>query len=209
MVTVEVDYNDPDYISVPSVMNKYYLSSTPLNESLIAMDTIIGKFRKDYKTDKVALVTLTDGSANSITSVDGGELMIKLNNRYKHCEYSWRGKGKDLTHHLLEYLKKKYQLQTIGFFLIKKYNELRYTFSVPYAKEALAKRMFTRDKFIADYDTGYDVYYYCKSDTKVSNQVFEDKDTTNKRYLKKMFMSGMKKRLNSRVLLQNFIKRIA
>ena len=203
-------YNDPDYHSVPSVMNKYYLSSTPLNESLIAMDTIIGKFRKDYKTDKVALVTLTDGSANSLSSVDGGELMIKLNNRYKKCEYSWRGsKGKDLTQHLLEYLKKKYQLQTIGFFLIKKYNDLRYSFSVPYAKEALAKRMFTRDKFIADYDTGYDVYYYCKSDTKVSNQVFEDKDTTNKRYLKKMFMSGMKKRLNSRVLLQNFIKRIA
>ena len=203
-------FNDPDYHSVPSVMNKYYLSSTPLNESLIAMDTIIGKFRKDYKTDKVALVTLTDGSANSLSSVDGGELMIKLNNRYKKCEYSWRGsKGKDLTQHLLEYLKKKYQLQTIGFFLIKKYNELRYTFYVPYAKEALAKRMFTRDKFIADYNAGYDVYYYCKSDTKVSNQVFEDKDTTNKRYLKKMFMSGMKKRLNSRVLLQNFIKRIA
>ena len=202
-------FNDPDYHRVPSIMNKYYLSSTPLNESLIAMDTIIGKFRKDYKTDKVALVTLTDGSANSIGTADGGDLMIKLNNRYKHCEYSFRGKGKDLTHHLLEYLKKKYQLQTIGFFLIKKYNDLRYSFSVPYAKEALAKRMFSRDKFIADYDTGYDVYYYCKSDTKVSNQVFEDKDTTNKRYLKKMFMSGMKKRLNSRVLLQNFIKRIA
>ena len=202
-------YNDPEYFSVPSISHKYYLSSTPLNEAFIAMDSIIGKFRKDYKTDKVALVTLTDGSANSIGTADGGDLMIKLNNRYKHCEYSFRGKGKDLTHNLLEYLKKKYQLQTIGFFLIKKYNDLRYSFSVPYAKEALAKRMFSRDKFIADYDTGYDVYYYCKSDTKVSNQVFEDKDTTNKRYLKKMFMSGMKKRLNSRVLLQNFIKRIA
>ena len=47
--------------------------------------------------------------------------------------------------------KKKYQLQTIGFFLVKKYNDLRYTFNVPYAKEALAKRMFSRDKFIADY----------------------------------------------------------
>ena len=46
------------------------------------------------------------------------------------------------------------------------------------------------------------------TDTKVSNQVFES-NATDKRSLKKMFMSGMKKRINSRVLLQNFIKRIA
>ena len=63
---------------MPSITHKYYLSSTPLNEAFIAMDPMIAKFRKDYKTDKVALVTLTDGSANSISSVDGGDLMIKL-----------------------------------------------------------------------------------------------------------------------------------
>ena len=203
------NWRNPDHIRVPSCPGKYYMSSTPLNESLIAMDTILAKFKKDYKTDKVALVTLTDGSANHISTNSGSEMMIKLGNKYKKCEYRFRDEKKDLTHHLLEYLKKKYQLQTIGFFLVKKYNELRYTFNVPYAKEALAKRMFTRDKFIADYSTGYDVYFYVKSDTKVANKVFEDKDTTNKRLLKKMFMSGMKKRLNSRGLLQNFIKRIA
>ena len=203
-------YGDPDHIDVPRITNKYYLSSTPLNEAFIAMDPMIAKFRKDYRTDKVALVTLTDGSANSISSVDGGDLMIKLNNRYKKCEYSWRGsQGKDLTHHLLDNLKKKYQLQTIGFFLVKKYNDLRYTFNVPYAKEALARKMFTRDKFIADYGTGYDVYYYVKSDTKVANKVYDDTATVKKSQLKRMFMSGMKKRLESRVLLQNFIKRVA
>ena len=59
-----------------------------------------------------------------------------------------------------------------------------------------------------DYDTAYDVYFYVNSGTRVANQVFES-DSTDKRSLKKMFMSGMKKRINSRVLLQNFIKRIA
>ena len=200
---------DPDYHSIPSISHKYYLSSTPLNEAFIAMDPMIAKFRKDYRTDKVALVTLTDGSANSISSIDGGQLMIKLNNRYKKCDYSFRGDGKDLTYHLLQNLKKKYDLQTIGFFLVKKYNDLRYTFNVPYAKEALARKMFTRDKFIADYGTGYDVYYYVKSDTKVVNKVYDDTATVKKSQLKRMFMSGMKKRLESRVLLQNFIKRVA
>ena len=81
---------------------------------------------------------------------------------------------------------------------------------MPYQKELLARKMFSKDKFIADTSKAYDVYYYIKSDTKVSNQTFDsNSDTTNKRTLKKLFMSGMKKRLNSRVLLQNFIKRIA
>jgi hypothetical protein len=203
------DWRNPNHIRVPSIHAKYYMSSTPLNESLIAMDTILAKFKSDYKTDKVALVTLTDGSANSVSTKKGSRMAIKLGNKYHLCEYRWRDEKKDLTHHLLEYLKKKYRLQTIGFFLVKKYNELRYSFHVPYKKEALARSMFNKNKFIPDYSTGYDVYFYVKSDTKVSNQVFEDKNTTNKRYLKKMFMSGMKKRLNSRVLLQNFIKRIA
>ena len=201
-------YDDPDYHRVPSIPGKYYMSSTPLNESLIAMDNIIAKFKSDYKTEKVALVTLTDGSANSVGT--GGQMMIKLGNKYHKCEYSYRDEKKDLTYHLLKYLKKKYDLQTIGFFLVNKYRELAYTFHVPYAKEALAKRMFTKDKFIPDYKTGYDVYFYVKSDTNVQNKVFDgDANTTNKKTLKKMFTSGMKKRLNSRVLLQNFIKRIA
>ena len=72
----------------------------------------------------------------------------------------------------------------------------------------MANSTFNKQKFIADYNTGYDVYFYVNSGTKVSNKVFET-DSTNKRSLKKMFMSGMKNRINSRVLLQNFIKRIA
>ena len=204
------NWRDPNSTRAPAVDNEYYLSSTPLNESLVAMDTIIKKFKNDYKTDKVALITLTDGSSNSMCTVNGGELMLKLGKSYKHCGYSWRGESKkDLTGNLLTYLKKKYDLQTIGFYLASKYKDLRYIFNPGYSKEELARRTFTKQKFIADYDTAYDVYFYIKSDTKVKNQVFEQKDTTNKRLLKKMFMSGMKKRLDSRVLLQNFIKRVA
>ena len=204
------NWRDPNQSRAPAVDNEYYLSSTPLNESLIAMDIIIKKFKNDYKTDKVALITLTDGSSNSMCTVNGGELMLKLGKSYKHCGYSWRGESKkDLTGNLLTYLKKKYDLQTIGFYLASKYKDLRYIYNPGYSKEELARRTFTKQKFIADYNTAYDVYFYIKSDTKVKNQVFEQKDTTNKRLLKKMFMSGMKKRLDSRVLLRNFIKRVA
>ena len=204
------NWRDPDKTRVPSISGDYYLSSTPLNESLVAMDTIIKKFKNDNKTDKVALITLTDGSSNSMSTVNGGTLMIKLGKSYKLCEYSWRGESKkDLTGNLLTYLKKKYDLQTIGFYLASKYKDLRYIYNPGFRKEDLARKTFTKQKFIADYDTAYDVYFYIKSDIKVKNKVFEEKDTTNKRLLKKMFMSGMKKRLDSRVLLRNFIKRVA
>ena len=204
------NWRDSNQSRAPSISSEYYLSSTPLNESLIAMDTIIKKFKNDYKTDKVALITLTDGSSNSMCTHSGGQLMIKLGKSYKLCHYSWRGESKkDLTGNLLTYLKKKYDLQTIGFYLASKYKDLRYIYNPGYSKEDLARRTFTKQKFIADYGTAYDVYFYIKSDTKVKNQVFEQKDTTNKRLLKKMFMSGMKKRLDSRVLLRNFIKRVA
>ena len=203
------NWRNPDHVNVPSISGDYYLSSTPLDESLIAMDSIIKKFKNDYHTDKVALVTLTDGSANSLHTKNGGEVRLKLNNKYVKCGYGYRGDSKDLTYRLLKYLKKKYDLDTIGFFLASKYAQLRYLFQVPYAKEALANSTFNKQKFIADYNTGYDVYFYVKSDTKVVNTVYNDQVTTNKSQLKRMFMSGMKKRLNSRVLLNNFIKRVA
>ncbi len=196
-------------ISVPSISGDYYLSSTPLNESLIGMDIIIKKFKNDYQVEKLSLVTLTDGSSNGMSKNGHGRIYLKLNGKYKLAD-SYRQDNKDLTSVLLKYLKKKYDLQTIGFYLVSKYNDLRYTFYVPYNKELLARKTFSKDKFIADYSKAYDVYFYVKSDTKVSNQTFDsDMNTTNKRTLKKMFMSGMKKRLNSRVLLQNFIKEIA
>ena len=193
--------------SVPSISGDYYLSSTPLNESLIAMDTIIAKFKKDYNTDKLSLVTLTDGASNSMNHPGSGETYLKLNNRYVQAGGYW-GESKDMTSVMLRYLKKKYDLQTIGFYLVAKYRELQYMLNVPYGKEILARKMFNKDKFIADYSKAYDVYFYVNSGTRVANQIFES-DSTDKRTLKKMFMSGMKKRINSRVLLQNFIKRIA
>ena len=38
--------------------------------------------------------------------------------------------------------------------------------------------MFTKDKFIADYNTAYDVYFYVKSDTRVKKSSIQN----HKRY---------------------------
>ena len=49
----------------------------------------------------------------------------------------------------------------------------------------MANSTFNKQKFIADYNTGYDVYFYVKSDTKVVNTVYDDQVTANKESIKK------------------------
>jgi hypothetical protein len=198
---------------VPSIPHEYYLSSTPLNESLVAMDLIIKKFKNDYKVEKLALVTLTDGASNSLRGQGSsfyGKSYVKLNNKYVPVS-DYSRDTECLTNVLIKYLKKKYDLQTVGFFLADKFRELQWNLpiSLNYKQTETFKKMFSKDKFVPDYTTAYDVYFYVKADTKVVNTDMSNVETTDKRTLKKMFMSGMKKRLTSRILLQNFIKRIA
>jgi len=198
---------------VPGIPHEYYLSSTPLNESLVAMDLIIKKFKNDYKVEKLALVTLTDGASNSLRGQgDGfyGKNYVKLNNKYVPVS-DYSRDTECLTNVLIKYLKKKYDLQTVGFFLADKFRELQWNLpiSLNYKQTETFKKMFSKDKFVPDYTTAYDVYFYVKADTRVDNTDMSNVETTDKRTLKKMFMSGMKKRLTSRILLQNFIKRIA
>ena len=56
-----------------------------------------------------------------------------------------------MTSVMLNYFKKKYDLQTIGFYLVDKFRELQYMLNMPYNKKILARKMFNKDKFIADY----------------------------------------------------------
>lgn len=199
---------------LPGIPHEYYLSSTPLNESLVAMDLIIKKFKNDYKVEKLALVTLTDGASNSLrgqgSDFYGLKNYVKLNNKYVPVS-DYSRDTECLTNVLIKYLKKKYDLQTVGFFLADKFRELQWNLpiSLNYKKTETLKKMFSKDKFVPDYTTAYDVYFYVKADTRVDNTDMSNVETTDKRTLKKMFMSGMKNRLTSRILLQNFIKRIA
>ena len=44
---------------------RYAMGSTPTVEALLAMQSVIPNFKKEYKLDKVNLITLTDGDPNS------------------------------------------------------------------------------------------------------------------------------------------------
>ena len=44
---------------------KFYLGTTPLNESLVVMNKLVPMFKKKYNIEKLTFITLTDGSSNS------------------------------------------------------------------------------------------------------------------------------------------------
>ena len=57
-------FTNRDYYNRAS-WGKFDLGSTPLVEGLMVMNEILPAFKRDYKLDKVNLITLTDGEANS------------------------------------------------------------------------------------------------------------------------------------------------
>ena len=194
---------------LPHPPDEFGLHSTPLDESLIAMDKIIGKFRNDYKVDKVALIALTDGGSNGMRQ--HGDIWLKLGKNYVDCSgYGSREQKISLTGRLISYLKKRHGIQAIGFFLVRRYKDLYWHFNCPYDKVALAKKTFNKDKVLADKNTAYDKYFYVKADTAVKNfNLDEIKEDMKKSKIKTIFANSMKDRLVSRVLLQKFIKEVA
>ncbi len=69
-----------DLFSVP---RGYQLSSTPLNDTIMAAMKLVPAFQKKYNIDKMNTVFLTDGAS------DGGERVISLNDDEKHETDSW------------------------------------------------------------------------------------------------------------------------
>jgi len=68
---------------LPAVPRGYQLSSTPLNDTIMAAMKMVPAFQRKYNIDKMNTVFLTDGAS------DSGERVISLNDDEKHEEDSW------------------------------------------------------------------------------------------------------------------------
>ena len=226
-----------EYISRIYPPYEFQLSSTPLNETLAAMYTIIPKFKQKYQVDKLSLITLTDGHSNNEnknkwltkegkldkTDSDWGTIpILKLGSKYI------KAVGNDYdrcstTGLLLEGLKRKFNMITIGFFLLKRNNRYefeRYAFSakqqnLSYSlREELYRKIraeFNKNKSASVKQEGYTDFFLLNAKTmKVENtDLNELKETSKKGDIKRIFGKSMKARTVSRVLLSKFIKRVA
>ena len=216
---------------------KYYLSSTPLNESIIAMMDYAPKFKKRTGVQKLNTIFLTDGESDMLPGIwDSHDEHITMqrygeenliidpvtNNQYemKCARYS---RVKEATPLLLKALKARVsEMNVLGFFIAGRGKQGRidlYTWmdilgADTFAATEKAKKVIKKDGALVLPNTkGYDEFYVIQGGNQlaVDNNLELDDDLVgaSKAKLKTAFSKASKQRTHSRVLLNKFTAKVA
>lgn len=213
------------YYTMPSCLG---LSSTPLDEAIVAAMQIVPKFREDNRLQVVHSVFLTDGDTSGSFAYGGGMYSRKfLNDPITRKSYEIGTS----TNTLLEVFRDRTGCNAIGFFLYsnKQVNRLSHMFA-EYVKDKngmhvmknSSKGMDYANKQIQSYTdngfaivhptaSGYTEQYIIRADVRVENDDAMTKlgtDATMTR-IKNAFMATASNRMKSRVMLNRFIDLIA
>jgi len=211
---------------------EYYLGSTPLNQALVAFNEMIPIFKNKNKIEKLSVITLTDGGANwcfgSTMGDDGKSNMehgatpvIKIgkksymnnpksNHFYRSGEY---------TGLLLDILRQRHGVSTIGFFVTKKlrtwdmdsYIGDYKDYQDKELKRAKIKSSMTKNRFAQVPQVGYSKYFLLngKKMAVENTNLNSINDNMKSAGIAKVFKKSMKGRIASRILLNQFIQEVA
>ena len=216
---------------------KYTLSSTPLNESIIAMMDYAPKFKKRTGVQKLNTVFLTDGEADTLFGIwDSHDEHITMqrygeenliidpvtNNQYE-MKCSRHSRVAVATPLLLKALKARVsEMNVLGFFIagsgkqgkIGLYTWMYILGDDTFAATEKAKKDIKKDGALVLPNTkGYDEFYVIQggSQLAVDNNLELDDGLVgaSKAKLKTAFGKASKKRAHSRVLLNKFTAKVA
>ena len=211
---------------------EYYLGSTPLNQAIVAFNEMIPIFKNKNKIEKLSVITLTDGGANwcfESTMGDDGKSIIehgatpvikigkksymnnpKSNHFYRSGEY---------TGLLLDILRQRHGVSTIGFFVTKKLRTWDMdNFIGDYKdyqdkelKRAKIKSSMTKNRFAQVPQVGYSKYFLLngKKMAVENTNLNSINDNMKSAGIAKVFKKSMKGRIASRILLNQFIQEVA
>ncbi len=215
----------------------YYLSATPLNESIIAMMDYAPKFKKRTGVQKLNTIFLTDGESDALPGVwnsydermvinrYGEENLIidpVTNNQYE-MKCSRHSRVAVATPLLLKALKARVsEMNVLGFFIAGRGKQGRidlYTWmdilgADKFADAEKAKKVIKKDGALVLPNTkGYDEFYVIQGGNQlaVDNNLELDDGLVgaSKAKLKTAFSKASKKRAHSRVLLNKFTAKVA
>ena len=220
-------------IYLPSCM---HLGSTPLNQALATMIDIIPKFKSKYGIEKMSFITLTDGASDSgegitddFTDSEGnhsmvsnpykGKLVITVNGKNYDTSNIGGYRSDRMTALLLEIIRKRYNTNNIGFFLIPNKSRRHLHWAIEnydskgrYIGVDLDDVMkdLTKNNVHLSKKSGYDKYFITVGNTRVESADLSSLDSDAKTSdIKRLFKKSMSGRLKSRVLLNNFIEEVA
>src|SRR5210317_285602 len=222
-------YYEGDRFDIPK---EFWLGTTPLNEALVVMNKLVPMFKAKYNIEKMTFITLTDGGANSNYGVEtivnnekgltvekttGGTPVITIGKKQYTTDNHFYGQ---LTTILLNVLKDQYNINTIGFYVVKRLNRM-WELEAMIGKykdwndkhntlEALKKK-FSKDKVADVIKPGYNRYFLLNGKTMaVENTDFSAvNDGMKAGKIKQLFSKSMKGRIVSRSLLNKFIEEVA
>ena len=220
-----------DKVVFPSFLN---LGGTPLNDAIIAMMEIVPKFKAETGVQKVNTIFLTDGASNNLDGVydyrldtDNGDhtafinslrgkVMISDPKTLKNYEVD----AFNMTDGLLKVLKKRVpDMNLIGFFIAgsgrsgrvdkRTLSYLQRELSMDAIMEQV--KFINKNKFLAIESKGYDEMYVLPAKgMEVSNEgLSDDLVGASKAKLKTAFGKSMKGKVESRQLLNKFVKLVA
>lgn len=196
------------------------LGGTPLNEVLTAMPIIIERFKAKHNVEKTILTIMTDGDPQSmhvettyeVRSVTAGFAIQMKNGVVK------ANKERDLTPMLVDHLRKKCGVVTLGYFLA----DSRYAFngavgravkSWDHAVFAAARKLVAEQKFVSYENTiGYDKYFILRVDGKnldTDTDEFAVADNAKASDIRRAFKKFATSKKMNRVLASQFAEAIS
>jgi len=178
---------------LPDAPRGYGLSSTPLNDCIMAAYKLVPAFVKRYSIDKMNTIFLTDGCSDGnngkIVDMESGHSHAEIiNNKFKrdymmsydknsimvdrktkrqyHCEDGWRNPN-GLTEQLLQVLKDRTDSKVLGFYISARKRIDTYAMDKYFNYDMRSKinAQFRKDKVITvTHSTGYDEIYLLAGD---------------------------------------------
>jgi len=183
----------PWIYDLPDAPRGYGLSSTPLNDCIMAAYKLVPAFVKRYSIDKMNTIFLTDGCSDGnngkIVDMDTGHqhsqiiqnkfrrghmmsydknnmLIDRKTKRQYHCEDGWRNPN-GLTEQLLQVLKDRTDSKVLGFYISARKKIDRYAMEkyFNYEQQLKVRSTFRKDKVVTvTHSTGYDEIYLLAGD---------------------------------------------
>ena len=206
--------------------NRFYLSGTPLNETVICLHQLIPQFKKQNHLQKVHCVILTDGEAPPLPvyslykSYTGEDKMGTrhlgfnnsfLRNRKTGYVYPFPPSYHEFTKVLLDDLRQSIPgVNLIGIRLLSS-RDLR-NFINRYQNESVSDEQMKKarkDKSCMISGAGYHQYFGLLTNSLFNDTEFEVQEDASKTQIKSAFMKSLKSKSLNKKVLNQFVELIA
>jgi hypothetical protein len=201
------------------------LGGTPLNDTIFSASRIVNLFRKEYKTEIVNVIFLTDGEDSSSLSMTGSYYSICESTIHqssyifdKQTKKRYQVDSKGVTPVLLNILKDRTGCNLIGFYILPKkrrdFDHALHMFGSIISDDSFKK--FKEEKFYGVENYGYDEYFLIPGgkdleveDEDLNDLLGENNTSFNTRRLRGAFLKMNQNRVINRVLLSKVVEKIS